>query len=380
MSTIEDKGNTINPPDDIDDTSSAQSISEHSILRENVDLPTSFDEHQSYREVLDDGHLNVTRDADPAFESEAVDDSNSAVATGGVGYILQKARTAKGMSIEDVARQLRLSSQQIASIECEAYEKLPGRTFLRGFVRNYAILVQLDPAPLLTMLPESARIVSKSENTPLRGKQISFSSERRKQRNHSLPVVVIMSILILGAYFILGNQSQQHSQDVELNVVKETEKSETANTTKEIQLPLTISAAPKESPKETPINSTPGLTAEPRNTNVTSVEVKLDLKPEATVAEQPVPEIVSNKPSNDPSMGNLQFKLHADSWIKVVDGTGANLLEQVRKAGSEYNVTGKRPFTIILGNAAGVNLTYNDEEIDVSSYKNQGGTARFTLE
>lgn len=380
MSTIEDKDNTINQPDDIDDTNSTQSISEHSILRENVDLPTSFDEHQSYREVLGDGHLNAARDADPAFESEAVDDSNSAVATGGVGYILQKARTEKGMSIEDVARQLRLSSQQIASIEREAYEKLPGRTFLRGFVRNYAILVQLDPAPLLKMLPESARIVSKYENTPLRGKQISFSSERRKQRNHSLPVVVIMSILILGAYFILGNQNQQHSQDVELSVVKETAKPEAGNTTKEIQLPLTISAAPQESPKETLINSPPGLTAEPRNANVTSVEVKLDLKPEATAAEQPVPETVSNKPSNDPSMGSLQFKLHADSWIKVVDGTGANLLEQVRKAGSEYTVTGKRPFTIVLGNAAGVNLTYNDEEIDVSSYKNQGGTARFTLE
>ena len=380
MSTIEDKGNTINPPDDIDDTNSAQSISEHSILRENVDFPASFDEHQPYREVLDDGHLNAARDADPALESGAVDDSNSAAITGGVGYILQKARAVKGMSIEDVARQLRLSSQQIASIEREAYEKLPGRTFLRGFVRNYAILVQLDPAPLLTMLPESVWIVSKSENTPLRGKQISFSSERRKQRNHSLPVVVIMSILILGAYFILGNQNQQYSQDVELGVVKETAKPETGNTTKEIQLPLTISAAPQESPKETPINSTPGLTAEPRNTNVTSAEVKLDPKPGATVAEQFVPETVSNKPSNDPSMGSLQFKLHADSWIKVVDGTGANLLEQVRKAGSEHTVTGKRPFTIVLGNAAGVNLTYNDEEIDISSYKNQGGTARFTLE
>lgn len=380
MSTIEDKDNTTNQPDDIGDADRVQSISEHSILRENVDLPASFDEHQPYREVLDDGHLNAARDADPAFESGAVDNSNSAAATGGVGYVLQKARAAKGMSIEDVARQLRLSSQQIASIEREAYEKLPGRTFLRGFVRNYAILVQLDPVPLLTMLPESARIVSKSENTPLRGKQISFSSERRKQRNHSLPVVVIMSILILGAYFILGNQNQQHSQDVELNVVKETVEPEVGNTTKEIQLPLTISAAPKESSKETSINSTLGLTIEPRNTNVTSVEVKLDSKPEVTVAEQSVPEIGTNKPSNDPSIGSLQFKLHADSWIKVIDGAGANLLEQVRKAGSEYTVTGKRPLTIILGNAAGVNLTYNGEEIDVSSYKNQGGTARFTLE
>ncbi|TXI38197.1 MAG: DUF4115 domain-containing protein, partial [Nitrosomonas sp.] len=35
---------------------------------------------------------------------------------------------------------------------------------------------------------------------------------------------------------------------------------------------------------------------------------------------------------------------------------------------------------LVIGNASGVNLTYNDKEIDISSYKKQGGTARFTLE
>ena len=79
-------------------------------------------------------------------------------------------------------------------------------------------------------------------------------------------------------------------------------------------------------------------------------------------------------------LGNLYFKFTADSWVKVVDGKGVSLLEQLKKKGSEQIVTGKRPLSIVIGNATGVNLTYNDVEIDIFSYKKQDGTARFTLQ
>ncbi|MBP7954368.1 MAG: DUF4115 domain-containing protein, partial [Nitrosomonas sp.] len=40
----------------------------------------------------------------------------------------------------------------------------------------------------------------------------------------------------------------------------------------------------------------------------------------------------------------------------------------------------KKPFSIVIGNASGVNLTYNDKEINIDSYKKQDGTARFKLQ
>ncbi|NBQ71009.1 MAG: DUF4115 domain-containing protein, partial [Nitrosomonadaceae bacterium] len=82
----------------------------------------------------------------------------------------------------------------------------------------------------------------------------------------------------------------------------------------------------------------------------------------------------------DKNTGHLYFKLTGDSWIKVVDGKGVTVFEQLKKSGSEQIVTGKRPLSLVIGNASGVNLTYNDKEVDISSYKKQGGIARFTLE
>lgn len=293
------------------------------------------------------------------------------------GNQLRSARLAKGMSAEEVSRQLRLSVQQINAIEQDAYEKLPGRTFLRGFVRNYANLLQLDPAPLLATLPESAPLVPVPENKPLRTKQISFSSERKKSRSYSLPVVAIITILMVSAYFILGKQNLQRSQNEESATAQQPEKSATGNMTKELQLPppLPVTA-------NNPAEPASGQQSVPVKTDSGSVEVPLNLKPAIAAAEsKPAEQTRETIPlSDDPTVGHLQFKFSADSWIRVVDGAGVNLIEQIKRAGSEHMVSGKKPFAIILGNAAGVNLTYNDKEIDISSYKNQGGTARFTLE
>ena len=59
--------------------------------------------------------------------------------------LLRDARLARGLSVQEVARQLRLSIRQVTALEEDDYSKLSSGTFLRGFVRNYAKLLQVDP-------------------------------------------------------------------------------------------------------------------------------------------------------------------------------------------------------------------------------------------
>jgi cytoskeleton protein RodZ len=62
-----------------------------------------------------------------------------------------------------MAGQMRISLRQLVAIEADRYEELPGPVFVRGFIKNYARLLNLDPAPLLRSL-ESAL----SADMPLR--------------------------------------------------------------------------------------------------------------------------------------------------------------------------------------------------------------------
>ena len=116
--------------------------------------------------------MNMASDNPPAKNEFNNIDAASVVQS--VGHLLRNARMAKGMSIDEVSRQLRLSVPQIEAIEKEDFERIPGRTFLRGFIRNYAHLVQLNPAPLLQMLPASTRVVSTYERTPFKLRNRNF--------------------------------------------------------------------------------------------------------------------------------------------------------------------------------------------------------------
>ena len=62
------------------------------------------------------------------------------------------ARAELKLSVADVSQQIKYGVKQIAAIESDDYAKLPGTTFVRGMIRSYAKLVQIDPEPLLADL------------------------------------------------------------------------------------------------------------------------------------------------------------------------------------------------------------------------------------
>jgi len=68
------------------------------------------------------------------------------------GALLVAAREASGLSIDAVAQQLKLAPRQVRALEEGDYGHLPGRTFVRGFIKNYARLLRLDPDEVLRAL------------------------------------------------------------------------------------------------------------------------------------------------------------------------------------------------------------------------------------
>jgi cytoskeleton protein RodZ len=86
----------------------------------------------------------------------AVDDDTPATpAPRDAGAMLAAAREAAGLSIDAVAGQLKLAPRQVRAIEAGDFAALPGRTFVRGFARNYARLLGLDAATVLAALPDA---------------------------------------------------------------------------------------------------------------------------------------------------------------------------------------------------------------------------------
>ena len=71
------------------------------------------------------------------------------------GQLLISAREAQSLSIDDIAKQLRLSLQTIIDLEQDAYAKIGVRTYVRGYLCSYARIVNVPERQILEVFEAS---------------------------------------------------------------------------------------------------------------------------------------------------------------------------------------------------------------------------------
>jgi cytoskeleton protein RodZ len=140
-----------------------------------------------------------------------------------VGQVLRAARLERGLDVEDVARQLRFAPRQVTALEEDEYDKLAGGPFLRGFVRNYAKLLQLDEAPLLKLLEQWVPPPTAHVGRPP-SEEIPFpSGVEYLKRNVLIGGGVILAITLLGYAIYSGDQTPLAKQpDMAMESEKDT--------------------------------------------------------------------------------------------------------------------------------------------------------------
>src|SRR5437763_16049509 len=126
-------------------------------------------------------------------------------ASAGPGARLRAAREAAGLSLDQVAQQLKLAPRQVKALEDESFGELPGRTFSRGFVRNYARLLNLEADDLLALMPDAAHAPAlgspalHSTSTTM-GELPTATVTRPNFMRWLIPLVLVASIVGAAAY------------------------------------------------------------------------------------------------------------------------------------------------------------------------------------
>jgi transcriptional regulator with XRE-family HTH domain len=68
------------------------------------------------------------------------------------GSSLKRERELRKITLQEISQATRIRLRYLEAIEQEHFEKLPGLTFLKGYVRSYARYVGLDPGEALFRL------------------------------------------------------------------------------------------------------------------------------------------------------------------------------------------------------------------------------------
>lgn len=83
-----------------------------------------------------------------------------------IGKLLQEKREAKGLSLENVSHQTRISLKYLRALEEESFSDFPAEVYLLGFLRNYARFLAVDSVPLL-LAYKSRGVGVEKPRTPL---------------------------------------------------------------------------------------------------------------------------------------------------------------------------------------------------------------------
>ena len=75
-----------------------------------------------------------------------------------VGQKLREERIRQGKEIKPIADELRISSRYIQAIEAENWDQFPSGFFGRSFIRQYAIVLGLDPTEYENAIPSEAPV------------------------------------------------------------------------------------------------------------------------------------------------------------------------------------------------------------------------------
>ncbi|SFO08389.1 cytoskeleton protein RodZ [Pseudomonas sp. NFACC24-1] len=323
------------------------------------------------------------------------------------GETLRQARESNGWSLAEVALKLNLTVASLGNLEAGAFDKLPGHTFARGYIRAYAKLLGMDQTVLVQQFDQYTGSDAKGSNVHSLGR-----IEEPVRVSHTILRIVSLLLLIavIGGGFVWWQDqaSLRNKEPVAMN--PEHVEVEGADGTTQIHpldepedqavvegqaegettlaLPQSQDDADAQAGAEpavpapttptvpntgsAPIATAPAAPSTPAQTAAapaTHAAPTTPVAPAAPAASTPAP--VAGE-------GQVQIQFVADCWTQITDGNGKVLFSGLKRKGDSTAVNGKPPFAVRLGYARGAQVSYNGQPVDIAPFTS-GETARLKL-
>ena len=314
------------------------------------------------------------------------------------GDTLRQARESNGWSLAEVALKLNLTTTSLGNLEAGAFDKLPGHTFARGYIRAYAKLLGIDQAVLVQEFDQFTGTDSQGSNVHGLGR-----IEEPVRVSHTILRIVSLLLLIAvigGGFVWWQDQASQRTKDLTSNAMEHVEV-ESADGTTQIhpldepedqavvegqaapEAPVaTEQPAPETAPAATAAVPTPATPAAPAHTPAAPVAQAHTPAAPVQAPAPATPAAPAISPPTTPALiagdGRVQITFVADCWTQVTDGNGKVLFSGLKRKGDTLDQGGKPPLTLRLGFARGAQVAYNGQPVDVAPFTS-GETARLKL-
>lgn len=275
-----------------------------------------------------------------------------------VGDALRAARESRGLTLEQVETTTRIRRVFLEALEEDRFDELPAPVYTRGFIRNYARLLGLDPDDVVAAYAAAT-------GTPPPGPAPQVLDEPLMQGTGGSPVVgvfwgivIVLIIAAAGWYaymrFYLGETPTLPSLPFLAprgSSMVVTPEPSVATPEPTVVTPQAVVVVPAETEVVAPTD-TPLPTAEPTATLQAVIVV-----PTATPTAVP--------PTPTPTQAarvTVEATVTAATYVEVT-ADGVRLLTATLQAGADETWSGERSVALRVGNAGGIELKVNGVEV-----------------
>ena len=271
------------------------------------------------------------------------------------GDILRYEREQKGLTLERASERSRMKLSVLSAIETGETGEIPS-VYLKGYIRNYARFLGVDPAELEDQM-QYVRGAEPQVRTVFTANTGRGNTEKWLKTSSYLAA----SVLIAALAWQFTHEAVRFSQgDSELN----------------------SSAAGEDEPGDSASDANPSK-ARPTNTHlnasIASVEVmKQRAEPGGSV---PAGQATSETGQTNTAISghhSLSVTTSADTWVEILDKDGQHLEMDLIRAGTRREYNGEGPLRVMIGRASAVVLTLDGEVVNLGPHT-RGNVVRVTL-
>ena len=300
---------------------------------------------------------------------------------------LAAAREARGMSQVDISHRIKLQIRQVNALEQGQWEALPGRSFVRGALRSYGRLLEVDVAPLLESVGGFAEPAALLAMQPLEA-SLSRSSgyDRGGHGSRVLWVLVcLVGVVALVVYFGSDPDSERLRSWLPSSNTASVEPPDPVATSSDqagISPPAPAPADPAAAlGQAAAANAAAAASAGASNGPAAAGTVGAGsvASSDGTPATGSGGGAASDASVSD-SRKLMQFRALDDSWVEVRQADGSALHNALLRAGTSLELKGNPPYRLVLGNANRLELSYEGKPQDLAAHIRAHNIAKLQLQ
>ncbi|AZV42345.1 helix-turn-helix domain-containing protein [Peribacillus asahii] len=271
-----------------------------------------------------------------------------------LGNRLKEAREAKGLSLDDLQEVTKIQKRYLVGIEEGNYEMMPGKFYVRAFIKQYCEAVGLDSEEIFEQYKSNVPVTHQEELPELSRVQTRKTVSASQSKIIDMIPKILVGVVVIGVAVLIYVWMSNAMGDSKNEQAEDTKQSENVGFNESEEF------SKEKEPKETDTNKEAAKPNEEEKDEPIAEEVEQELNVINSSGKNSTYELKNTEAFT------VKLVSSGEPWVGITNGNGGYLYQGTLKVDEEKELDVKDESVVILnlGRAQDVEIYVNNEKLE----------------